>query len=949
MKRTTHLFLLMAAVITALLASAVGPYAVYADDGVTTEPSGEEAPTSDSTGDEVPASEPTGDEPVVEEPVSIPEVLEQAPEGTEVVVVNETGEVLPLVTEEAAAIISTSDPMWCPEGVTPGDTGCTSSFGTFDELIDALAADALLVTPQFTGNGVIWVEDTYNDNDNAQIELNGSVLTNVGSSNLTIQGGWSGGNNTNVTGTSNLDVSLVIVNWGGNVSLNDLAIAAEDGSGFGLLVNNSGSVFLDNVSVSDTALNSYGYGDGALIATSGNVTATNSQFNNNAGNGLQILSGGDVELDTVSASGNDLTGASIDTCIYNSATGLCAGNGSVIVTSTTGNQFNDNGFIGLNIDAGGGAALEHVQANDNALDGAVITSADNNGTGDVVIDESDFSGNANAYGLDVYTDGNIDVSNVTANSNNLGAFLDTTPGTGSVFVSDSTFGDSNLTGNTWTGLHIESGANVTLTNLIASYNGTNGAYVVAEDDIYVENGAFNENVHFNFPQDPGLYANSNGGSITLLDVVANGNDFGAGAVLSTNGAGNIHVSSTVPGNSQFNENGLFGVQATTGNGDITLLDIQASYNDSKGTYVNSHGMGNVFIENSLFVENGNYGIYASANQGDITLNNVIVTGDDLVATTPADDLTDVGALLIAHGGGTVFVTDSIFELNTNAGLVIIGNNTAELVNVTADGNGINGVEAYTTQTASCRKENDPVVNLIVNVEGGTVMDNGEYGFFIQAGPSGELNFFAPATVFGGNGVGNFLVDLSEAEICPPEPEEPEDTDKPNVIYVPAAGNPPNEPVEQDCELFTSTIHELPNGSFVNVGCPYEGFSNMNGILVTELPGALGAGTSFVDGMVVSLTDADGNTILNQNGTVTINFAIPENSRGRNHSVLFWDQALNDGAGGWIKLPPFEAGTSFPLHPENPDDPRLVVSGVQQVDNFITFTVNFSGTFVLTTP
>jgi len=91
------------------------------------------------------------------------------------------------------------------------------------------------------------------------------------------------------------------------------------------------------------------------------------------------------------------------------------------------------------------------------------------------------------------------------------------------------------------------------------------------------------------------------------------------------------------------------------------------------------------------------------------------------------------------------------------------------------------------------------------------------------------------------------------------------------------------------------------------------------------------------------------TILNQDGTVTVNLLIPEGSRGRTHSVLFWDEKLNDSKGGWMKLPPYEAGTSFPLHPENPDDPRLIVSGVQQVDNMVTFTVNFSGTFILTTP
>jgi hypothetical protein len=745
MRNKFHFVLLMTAVIMALVASAIGPYAVYADDGGTTEPAGDTAPTSDSTEEptevtEGESSEPMGEtvveEPVVaetepveategetsspvsetvaEEPVSVPEILEQAPEGTGLIVVNEAGEVVPLATVEAEEIITTSDPMWCPEGATPGDTGCTGSFSSFNDLIDALTTDAASATPVFTGNGFIWVEDSYNGNDNDQILFDGSILTNLGTSNLTIQGGWSGGNNTNITGISNLDVSLVFVNWGGNITLYDLAIAAGDGSGFGLLVNNTGNVSMDNVSVTGTTANSFGFGDGALVASSGDVDIVESEFDNNQGNGLQVLSGGQISLDTVSASGNSLTGAYLDTCIYNDVTGLCAGNGAVTVTSTTGNMFNNNGFTGLSIDSGGGVSIDHTQANNNALDGVLITSADDDGTGDVSIDESEFSGNANGYGLDVFTDGNLNVTNVTAHSNGLGAFLDTTAGTGDVNVSASNFGDSASTGNTWTGLHIESGGAVTLLDLVASFNGTNGTYVEAEGDIYVTNGTFNENVHFNFPQDPGLYAQSNGGNITLVDVVADGNDFGAGVVLKTKNNGEISVSATAPGNSHFNGNGTFGVQASTGNGDITLMEIETSYNESKGIYLNSYGEGNIFIANSLVVENGGYGIYAIANTGDVDVENVTVTGDDGVETTANDDLTNVGAVLKSHSGN-VFVTASVFEMNKEAGLVIISSKVVTLDNVTADKNGGNGVEVYTPQTAACRPVNDTVMKVTVNV------------------------------------------------------------------------------------------------------------------------------------------------------------------------------------------------------------------------------------------
>jgi hypothetical protein len=153
-------------------------------------------------------------------------------------------------------------------------------------------------------------------------------------------------------------------------------------------------------------------------------------------------------------------------------------------------------------------------------------------------------------------------------------------------------------------------------------------------------------------------------------------------------------------------------------------------------------------------------------------------------------------------------------------------------------------------------------------------------------------------------------------------------------------------VEQDCELYSSTILKLPNGTWMKVGCPYEGFSLLEELTEENLPGQLGAGASFAGGVTVSLLDGEGNVILNEDGTVTINFLVPEGSRARGYSILFWDISLNGGTGGWVTLPLYEEGTSFPLNPDNPDDLRTIISGVQQVGNIVTVTVNFPGMFIL---
>lgn len=939
MRHKIQFMMLLLAVLISLLASAVGPLVVLADDG-----NPPEAPTGEPVSDEPLVEEttpPTGEGETSGDPVEVAEILEQLPEGTEVVVVNEEGDLVPLATEEAAVIITTGDPMWCPENATPGDSACTSSHSDFQSLIATLTTDG---GTTYTGNGVIWVEDTYNGNDNSQIEFNGTTLSWL--NNLTIRGGWSGGNNTtiNPNATSDFDVSMIFVNWNGNITLSDLNFAvdsSQDNAGFGLSISNTGTTTLDNVSVSDTPVNNYGMGDGAIITSTGDVDINDSEFDDNAGNGLIVASGGTIGLDTVSASGNTLTGAYLDSCNYNDTTGLCAGTGSVDVTSAaTFNLFNGNGFTGLIVDSGGGISLEYTYANGNGLDGANLTSADNNGTGNVVLSSSDFSDNVNGTGLYVLTDGTLFVEDVFAQNNSQGAILDSSHGTGYVTVIDSNFGDSALTGNYWTGLHIASGSNVTLQNVVASFNGTNGAYVDAEGNITVTDSQFNDNVHFNFPQDPGLFAISNGGNITLVDVVADGNNYGAGAVLSTKDAGVVDVSSIVPGTSHFNSNGLEGLSIIASDGGASLDGVDASYNAQKGVYVDTNGTGNVFISNGVFIENGLYGIYAGAG-GDINLDQVFVDGDDGGVNT-----TDIGTFLWTYSGN-VFVTDSSFIQNADSGLKIVSNHTVELTNITTDDNGGNGAEVYSTYTAGCLSPDSEVLNVVVNVDGGDFTNNGKYGLMVKPGPTGSLVFVSPAA-FGGNGLGDYLVDLSDPEACPEE-QPTNDVEKPtekNIVNVPASGG---GPVKQQCDLFASTVLQLPNGSWVNVGCPFEGFSNLEELQAANLPGALGAGTDFVSGVTVSLTDEEGNSILNEDGTVTVNFTIPSNSRARSYSILFWDPTLNGGTGGWVKLPIFEFGTSFPLHPDNPDDDRLIVSGVQIVENTITFTVNFPGIFIMVTP
>ncbi|HNE06084.1 MAG TPA: hypothetical protein PLT08_16275, partial [Anaerolineales bacterium] len=145
MKNKYLKFLFPIALILALTLSMIGTRSVLADDAPPT-------PT-----DEVPTETPPVEEPSeTQEPLeqTVPEILEQLPAETEIVVLDENSEPLPLVSNEAANVLVTGDPQWCPAGVTPGtDTlsQCTVAHASFNDLINDLQTNSAT----YYGSGTI--------------------------------------------------------------------------------------------------------------------------------------------------------------------------------------------------------------------------------------------------------------------------------------------------------------------------------------------------------------------------------------------------------------------------------------------------------------------------------------------------------------------------------------------------------------------------------------------------------------------------------------------------------------------------------------------------------------------------------------------------------------------------------------------------------------------------
>lgn len=339
-----------------------------ADATDTTEPAAPADPTEEpAVVDEVPEAPPPD-----ESQPSLPDVLDQAPEGTEVVVLDSEGSAVPLVTEQAAEILTTADPIWCPTGALPGDAGCTPpGRTTVTELIADLGSKS--------GDGTIYFTPTYATND---VVLNHTSMDSLGA--LTIQGGWNGslGASFGLSGDTTFSVPMTI-NWDNDVTLNNLVFNDVSNMPASLMVDTTGNIVLNNVTVQGNE-----DGSGAILDNEGpgaSVRVNHSRFNNNDADGLRVYSSGDIDLLDVFASGNDGHGARLDNgsdgellvlvgCLGGPGLG-CEDAPAITVTSSI---FNSN-EVGLEAYSFGDITLQQVTASENDQQGAYLANTNDFG------------------------------------------------------------------------------------------------------------------------------------------------------------------------------------------------------------------------------------------------------------------------------------------------------------------------------------------------------------------------------------------------------------------------------------------------------------------------------------------------------------------------------------------------------------------------------------------
>lgn len=335
------------------------------------------------------------------------------------------------------------------------------------------------------------------------------------------------------------------------------------------------------------------------------------------------------------------------------------------------------GQSGLTLFTQGNIELSNVEVT-NSQSGAALTAG-----GDVTVADSNFDNNANA-GATINAGGKAEITNTQFNNN----------------------GSGQITDPTGSGVNINSGGAVSLASVSANNNQLFGANIQAAGDVVVTNGFFNSNQGYAYVN--GWVFNGYGlqvitpANVTLDGVNSNDNTlFGAhleGAII------NVSNSSFSENSSDWSENPTgYGLEIKSTN-DINLIGVTANNNQLFGANIES--IDEVMIHDSFF--NGNKS-YTYSNTGEKSYDGYGLR----VVTTDNVDLQRIEAtgnnLYGAHiETSEVAIDTADFSNNssgdalnlTGRGLEIISDLDVMLIDVNASNNQLFGADIQAGDTVA---------------------------------------------------------------------------------------------------------------------------------------------------------------------------------------------------------------------------------------------------------
>jgi hypothetical protein len=522
----------------------------------------------------------------------------------------------------------------------------------------------------------------------------------------------------------------------------------------GLEIDTNGEVKLTNVYANENGNDTYSSGGANIqnLPASGagkNVTITNSDFNENHGDGLVVQSQGIITLKDFDATRNNGSGASLENHTAPDKTPKA-------VTITNG-EFNENssGF-GLRVESKGAITLTNINARNNGLYGAQLNNAYANMKGGVTLvgkDDSDQFNDNGTFGLSIFTNGKIAVTHIQVNGNQQhGAVLDNDSGTSqTVTIKDAEFND-NMDEDDVTydyGLYVISKGVITLSSVRADRNGSDSPSVPVINGVLLDNSAQNGvgvtiiDLSTQNNEGGGLFVNTTG-AITVKNVFINQNS-GKGAYLRNDASGSsaaVNITNTTSTPNCFDDNGDTGLEVKS-NGIITLTSFEAYYNGGDGVILDNRSAAtpkavNVKTGDVIANYDGGSGLFilsdgavtvtsinAQGNSADGVFINV--DGNVTLNQVNAQGNSDDGIEVISHGN--VVLKSITGGNNTNNGLTV--NNTGGTGTVTMDkaklensfyGNGGNGVEIQSKGKVSLR-----YVSATNNQEAGIWIDTYQFG------------------------------------------------------------------------------------------------------------------------------------------------------------------------------------------------------------------------------
>jgi len=312
------------------------------------------------------------------EQAPIVDMLNQAPDNTQIVVLDQNGDALPLTSQDALDTILETDPMWCPAGVLPGGPGCTINFGSIGALISNMVSN----TASYTQNGIIYFTSVAGGSLTLTTStLTGGDFNTLSSFNLTLQGGWNGSNGAAATFTGQTDFANNAITigtsgnpWVGNITLNNFTFSSGDQSQVNIFTT-SGNITLSNVDVlnhqNGTAITS-------INSTSGNITVQNgSTFDGNGSDSQGFFA--TTGTGSITISDTAFTDVAKPNNATNDSATLSAPNVTLTNVTATGNDGN-----GITINNANLVTLNNVTASNNGTERGAAGLSGNDGSGVLV-------------------------------------------------------------------------------------------------------------------------------------------------------------------------------------------------------------------------------------------------------------------------------------------------------------------------------------------------------------------------------------------------------------------------------------------------------------------------------------------------------------------------------------------------------------------------------------